>query len=110
MADDGLIRTPRYEQILDAAANIARSRGDIHVGVEHLMLAILSDADSVPTQELCALGIDPQTIAAALDTTMRSPGYLATSYRARHLDGTVTEYDPETGTSRVVQERPTRPE
>jgi ATP-dependent Clp protease ATP-binding subunit ClpA len=100
MAHDGLIRTPRYEQILDAAADIARGRGDIHVGVEHLMLAILADPDSIPTQELGALGIDPRTITAAINATMSDPGYLAESYRAQHLDGTITDYDPVTGTSR----------
>ncbi|MGW4713412.1 Clp protease N-terminal domain-containing protein [Nocardia sp. NPDC004260] len=110
MADDELIRTPRYEQVVAAAADIAHNRGDGFIGVEHLMLAILADADSVPTQELCALGIDPAMITAALDATMKDPGYLTESYRARHLDGTVTEYDPVTGASWVVQEKPTRPE
>ncbi|MFE7747194.1 Clp protease N-terminal domain-containing protein [Nocardia sp. NPDC057455] len=100
MAHDGLIRTPRFEQVVEAAADIARGRGDEYVGVEHLMLAILAAPDTVPTLELHALGIDPRRIAAAIETTMREPGYLAPSYRARHLDGKITDYDPVTGISR----------
>lgn len=44
--------TPRYEQVLQAAADLAAQLGHRHVGVEHLFLAIIQDPHAVPTQVL----------------------------------------------------------
>ncbi|MGV9818440.1 Clp protease N-terminal domain-containing protein [Nocardia xishanensis] len=87
-----ITRTPRYEQILAAAEQLARDRGDSYIGVEHLQLAILADQDAVPTQEMVAMGLDPEEIAKGLEATMRSSGYQAASGRARFLNGTTVDH------------------
>ncbi|WP_067836071.1 Clp protease N-terminal domain-containing protein [Nocardia lijiangensis] len=88
-----IIRTPRYEQILAAAEQLARDRGDSYIGVEHLQLAILADRDAVPTQEMIGMGLDPEEIAKSLEATMRTPGYQTESNRARFLDGTTVDHN-----------------
>ena len=40
--------TPRLEEILQRAAEIANDRGYNYLGVEHVALAILDDGNSVP--------------------------------------------------------------
>jgi ATP-dependent Clp protease ATP-binding subunit ClpA len=47
-----LTPTPRYRQVLDASAKLARELGHSYIGVEHLFLAIVRDRAAVPTQVL----------------------------------------------------------
>ncbi|WP_330256663.1 hypothetical protein OG874_20135 [Nocardia sp. NBC_00565] len=89
--------------MIRSAESIARERGDGYVGVEHLMLAILDDADSVPTQKLRFMGIAPDQITAVLTATMDSDRFKEVRSRARFLDGRVVEHFPD---GRVVTEHP----
>ncbi|MET8874431.1 Clp protease N-terminal domain-containing protein [Nocardia sp. NPDC004604] len=100
---EGLVFTPRYADVIRSAESIARERGDGYVGVEHLMLAILANEDSVPTQELQSMGIEPDRIASALTATMDSDSFKAVRNRARFLDGRVVEHFPD---GRIVTEHP----
>jgi ATP-dependent Clp protease ATP-binding subunit ClpA len=86
-----LSRTPRMQQILDAAEEIAHAHGHTYVGVEHLQLAILADRDAIPTQVLEQLGIKPTRAARAIADLMEGDGYRTPRARARGLDGVVVE-------------------
>ena len=44
--------TPRYRQVLDVSAKLARELGHSHIGVEHLFLAIVRDRAAVLAQVL----------------------------------------------------------
>lgn len=66
--------TPRYRAILANASAIARTLGHTYVGAEHLFLAIINDADAVPTQVL-ADTVNPAEVDAALRAVMESHGY-----------------------------------
>lgn len=46
------VPTPRYEKIRRMATEQAQRRGHRYVGVEHLMLAILLEGESVPAKAL----------------------------------------------------------
>ena len=74
------VPTPRYGQILDASAEIARAMQHSYVGVEHLFLAIIRDRRAVPTQSL-AQQIDLAEVEAHLLEIMDSPGYHTPSRR-----------------------------
>lgn len=56
--------TDTRSRTLQLAAEEARRRGDSRIGTEHLLLAILHDADSVAPR---VLGIDLQQARAALE-------------------------------------------
>jgi ATP-dependent Clp protease ATP-binding subunit ClpA len=70
-----------------AAADIARQHGNEVVGVDHLQLAILADADAVPTQAMARLGWEPSVLTAALEALISTPEYSNPVYRAKRLDG-----------------------
>jgi ATP-dependent Clp protease ATP-binding subunit ClpA len=61
--------TPRYQQILRSAAEMATNQGHEYVGTEHLFLAILADPDAVPTQVLAEL-IEIPVLAARVRAVM----------------------------------------
>jgi ATP-dependent Clp protease ATP-binding subunit ClpA len=67
--------TPRYRQILDSSAEIARAMDHSYVGVEHLFLAIIRDPDAVPTQALASM-ISLDQVDAGLIEVMNSPSYV----------------------------------
>jgi ATP-dependent Clp protease ATP-binding subunit ClpA len=46
------VTTPRFETIVRMATEQARNRSHRYVGVEHLMLAILIEGQSIPAQVL----------------------------------------------------------
>ncbi|PXX52713.1 ClpA/ClpB-like protein [Nocardia tenerifensis] len=48
----------------------ARGRGHDHIGTEHLLLALLSDEQSVGVRALRSLGIEPETIRADIEETV----------------------------------------
>jgi ATP-dependent Clp protease ATP-binding subunit ClpA len=76
--------TPRFQRVLDAAAEIARSMGHSYIGVEHLFLAILRDPDAVPTQAL-AEAADVGAVEDRLLAIMNSASYRTPSAGA-HLE------------------------
>ena len=55
--------TPRYRQIVEAAAELAKELGHEYIGTEHLFLAILGDPAAVPTQAMAEV-IEPAIVAA----------------------------------------------
>ncbi|MEV6432553.1 Clp protease N-terminal domain-containing protein [Nocardia sp. NPDC051463] len=81
--------TPRLVRLLAAAEDIARQRGKEIVGVDHLQLAILADADAVPTQVMARLGWEPAELTTALEALIGTPSYSDPPYRAKRLDGRV---------------------
>lgn len=91
-ASEGVSRTPRLEQLLLAAEQIARDSGSPVVGVEHFQLAILGDRDAIPTQVLVKMGWDPAEFATHLRALMDSDSYHGRTYRVSRLDGEVTEH------------------
>lgn len=68
------VRTPRYQNILDASEQIARAMGHSYVGVEHLFLAIIRDPAAVPTQVTAQI-INVDGLDDRLIEVMNSPGY-----------------------------------
>ncbi|WP_406234892.1 Clp protease N-terminal domain-containing protein [Nocardia sp. NBC_01009] len=85
--------TPRLARLLAAAEDIAGELGKEVVGVDHMQLAILADADAVPTQAMARLGWDPSELTTALEALIATPSYSNPSYRARRLDGRVFTED-----------------
>lgn len=75
MTDPNPQFTPRLHKILRAAEALARCMGHEHVGTEHVFLAIVQDADAVPTQVLEEL-VAPQRVIQALEGHLRAPDYL----------------------------------
>lgn len=57
MAAESLALTPRAKAIEDSARSAALERGDGHVGVEHLFLAMLDDEQSLTADVLRSLGV-----------------------------------------------------
>lgn len=68
------VPTPRFGQILAASTSIAIERGDRHVGVEHMFLAIIRDRAAVPTQVLGRF-TDLNQVDDELRVLMASEGY-----------------------------------
>lgn len=75
-------RTPRLEQILARAEEIAGELGHQHVGAEHLQLAILDDGHAIPTQHFSEF-MDIETIKKSLYSYIDSDWYRnpVTKYR-----------------------------
>ena len=75
-------RTPRFEQILTRAEEIAGEFDHRHVGAEHLQLAILDDDHSIPTQHLSEF-MDIETMKQSLRSYIDSDWYRnpVTQYR-----------------------------
>jgi ATP-dependent Clp protease ATP-binding subunit ClpA len=61
--------TPRYRQVVEVTAKMARDLGHEYVGTEHLFLAILADPDAVPTQVMADL-IELAVVAARVRDVM----------------------------------------
>ncbi len=64
-APDGV--TPQARRIIDGSLREALKRGEGHVGVEHLVLALLSDSRSGAVQTLEALRTTPSAIRRRLE-------------------------------------------
>ena len=69
-----LTPTPRYRQVLDVSAELARELGHSYTGVEHLFLAIVRDRAAVPTQVLARI-TDLDRVEASVREELASPGY-----------------------------------
>jgi ATP-dependent Clp protease ATP-binding subunit ClpA len=61
---DRLLTRSPFAQVVTAALDEARARGDRRMGTEHLLLGLLGDPGSVPAR---ALGVDLPTARAGLD-------------------------------------------
>ncbi|MEX2619646.1 MAG: Clp protease N-terminal domain-containing protein [Egibacteraceae bacterium] len=67
--------TPRAAHILRRAGDEARAHGaKDYIGVEHIVLAVLTEKESVPAQVLAKEGIAEQ-FREALEAVLNSPGY-----------------------------------
>jgi ATP-dependent Clp protease ATP-binding subunit ClpC len=64
LARDDLPHVPRVKWALERAANEAIARGHISPTPEHLLLALMSDEETVATQLLLNLGVDLYELAA----------------------------------------------
>ena len=56
--------TPKVEEILNLAAELADSFSSEEIGTEHLLLAILTDGENLAVRLLNTLGINPQRLFA----------------------------------------------
>ncbi|MBB5911841.1 ATP-dependent Clp protease ATP-binding subunit ClpC [Nocardia transvalensis] len=81
--DATLTLTPRTNWIFGYAQAVARERGHDHIGPEHIQLAILDNADSVPAQVLSGLGRLPRELAEAVSAAMRADDYEPAATRNR---------------------------
>ncbi len=90
MADD-IRRAPAVEQLLAAAEQIARDRGEDWIGVEHLQLAILGTPDAAPAFELrYRMGVDTEEFARRLVEFLDAPVPGPGEHRVRPLDRPAT--------------------
>jgi hypothetical protein len=75
--DQGLVPpapTPRYQRVLETAADIAREMNQSFVGTEHLFLAIIREREAVPTQVLAGI-TDLNLLEGRLREVMASESY-----------------------------------
>ena len=56
--------TPKVESLLDLAQELAESFDSDEIGTEHLLLAIISDADNLAVRLLNTLSVNPQKLFA----------------------------------------------
>ena len=56
--------TPKVEAILDLAQELAQSFDSDEIGTEHLLLAIISDADNLAVRLINTLSVNPQKLFA----------------------------------------------
>jgi ATP-dependent Clp protease ATP-binding subunit ClpA len=87
--------TPRAARILEAAETTSRQWRHRHVGVEHLMLAMVEEGQSVPAQVLRDLGVLEAT-RDELRQIMASQGYYTAGVPVLDEGGNPL-IDPETG-------------
>lgn len=76
--DKHVTMTPRMNQILGRAFEIARAHGHRHVGTEHFLLALLHDNGGIAGGVLQNLGVADE-IESTLEKLMASDGYNAFS-------------------------------
>jgi ATP-dependent Clp protease ATP-binding subunit ClpA len=65
--------TPRTRNVVMAAQEEARSAGNALIGVEHLVLGLLSEPESFGVQALLAQAIDPADVRAAATDRLPPP-------------------------------------
>jgi hypothetical protein len=87
--------TPQARRILEGSLREALKRGEDHIGVEHLLLALLSDSRSGAVQTLEALRTTPAGIRRRLERER------SLSAEETTLHATVTA-EPETGPARIA--------
>ncbi|MEV6767336.1 Clp protease N-terminal domain-containing protein [Nocardia sp. NPDC051030] len=56
----------RMWELLGAAVRLARAHGTDRMGVEHLLLTMLVDPTTIPSDQLRAMGLDPGVVFARL--------------------------------------------
>ena len=90
MTDDvSPVPTPRFNQIVHSAAEIARSMHHSYIGVEHLFIAIIRDPHAIPTQALAGSisveEVETRLLGIMNSTSYRTPGPPPPG--ARDIDG-----------------------
>lgn len=76
----GPVRTPRVEETLARAAQLATAMGHNYVGTEHLLLALVDDPDGIAGQVLNRAG-RAQSLRQELQSIIDDPLYRQTSHR-----------------------------
>jgi ATP-dependent Clp protease ATP-binding subunit ClpA len=66
--------TPRVERTLERASREATARGHDYLGTEHLLLALIADANGIAGLVLRELGV-AERAAQRVREIMDSPGY-----------------------------------
>ncbi|MGH3739610.1 MAG: Clp protease N-terminal domain-containing protein [Micromonosporaceae bacterium] len=62
--------TPRAKKALELALRQAIHRKDRHIGVEHILLGILTDPGNVAGKVLAALGADPESVRRQIEADL----------------------------------------
>ena len=62
--------TPRSKNLIETSIMLARSMGHSYVGTEHLLMAILKDPSSCAVQFLGELGVSPQAVMEAIESSL----------------------------------------
>lgn len=73
--------TPRFERTIARATQQAQEMGQIYVGTEHLLLALLEDSDGIAGQVLNREH-GGESIRQEIEMIMADPRYLTLSRRA----------------------------
>ncbi len=66
--------SPRARGAFEQALREAVSRGDGHLGMEHIMLALLRDSESGAVETLGRLGVPPRQLGRTLERAIVSAG------------------------------------
>ncbi|HUA31319.1 MAG TPA: Clp protease N-terminal domain-containing protein [Streptosporangiaceae bacterium] len=72
--DNGPAPTPRYRELLESAARLAREMKHPHVGTEHMLLAMVRDRGAAATQVLAGM-TNLDQVEARLREVMASDSY-----------------------------------
>ena len=77
---EGVIKSPRYRRVMKMARKIRREYGDERMLPQHILLAILTEGQSLPVRVLEDLGIDTAAAAEKLKRELgrRRPAMLIT--------------------------------
>lgn len=68
--DERLPLSPDARDVMEQSLREAVRRRDGHLGVEHLLLALLRDEKRVPVRALAAMGSTPEDVERALDEVL----------------------------------------
>ncbi len=82
--------TPRTKRAMQTAVMYSNRTGSGYVGTEHLLVALLSDADSYAIRYLRALGVSPRTLADRMSSRLEGEeqgGYHTASGVQNEPDG-----------------------
>ncbi len=63
--------TPRAKKVLEMAANEARTMSHKYIGTEHLLLALMKDAESAAANALAAAGLDYERVKEEINRVLR---------------------------------------
>ncbi len=64
--------TPRAKKIIEGSALCMSELGQSYIGTEHLLMAMLSERDSVAVRIIEQLGVSPSELEEAVDSYLRS--------------------------------------
>jgi ATP-dependent Clp protease ATP-binding subunit ClpC len=63
--------TPRAKKVLEIAANEARSMSHKYIGTEHLLLALMKDAESTASNALASAGLEYDRVKEEINRVLR---------------------------------------
>lgn len=64
------VYTPSAKRVLEAAVDVAGRMSHEYVGTEHLLLALVLDSESIASQVLSEMGVDPEKAEAAVQALL----------------------------------------